>query len=245
METNSGVHLASCSAFRECPGVRRKRKAFETTARTITLKSPRRARPGGALLKPGQIIRIINQTNRRREAEFRVIGPITPPLDKLGEWGVECLRVDKNIWDIHFPPPSEDSDAHVLLRAAFAISLSLQSLSLVEVEVLETAGLLTKPCVHCGESTAWGYPKRSFELETITYQAAVSEATGGLPTLAAERRKSFRRAAQFPIRVPGLLWRNGDCPNGERLSGGFLLFQFAYVPRGPGNRGDLSIRSGQ
>jgi len=71
----------------------------------------------------------------------------------------------------------------------------------VEVEVLETAGLLTKPCVHCGESTSWGYPKRSFEVETITYQSAVKEATGQFPTLAAERRKSMRKPAQLPVRV--------------------------------------------
>jgi hypothetical protein len=77
----------------------------------------------------------------------------------------------------------------------------LQSLSLVEVEVLETAGLLTKPCVHCVQSTAWGYPQRSFEVETQTYQSAVSEATGSSPTLAAERRKSARKPAQLPVRV--------------------------------------------
>jgi hypothetical protein len=79
--------------------------------------------------------------------------------------------------------------------------LALQSLSLVEVEVLETAGLLTKPCVRCVDSTPWGYPQRAFEVETKTYQAAVSEATGGFPPLAAERRKSFRKAAQLPVRV--------------------------------------------
>jgi hypothetical protein len=119
----------------------------------------------------------------------------------VGEWGIECVHVDKNIWDIYFPPPSEDSEAHVLLSCRRCQTLSLHSLSLVEVEVLETAGLLTKPCVHCGESTPWGYPKRSFEVETKTYQAAVSEATATPPILTADRRKSQRKPAQLPVRV--------------------------------------------
>ena len=181
-------------------GVDEKGNPFETTGRTITLNRHGARIQVSRSLKPGQTVRVINQANDA-EAEFRVVGPISPPLDQVGEWGIECLRVDKNIWDIYFPPSSEDSDAHVLLSCRQCQSLSLQSLSLVEVEVLETAGLLTKPCVHCGQSTPWGYPQRAFEVETKTYQAAVSEATGGFPPLAAERRKSFRKPAQLPVRV--------------------------------------------
>jgi hypothetical protein len=119
----------------------------------------------------------------------------------VGDWGVESLHADQNIWDIYFPPSSEDSDAHVLLSCRQCQSLSLQSLSLVEVEVLETAGLLTKPCMRCAQITSWGYPQRAFEVETLTYQSAVREATGQFQTLAAERRKSMRRPAQLPVRI--------------------------------------------
>jgi hypothetical protein len=175
-------------------------KSFEAIARTITLN-----RHGARLhvprpLKPGQTVRLTNQVNSA-EAAFRVVGPTAPPVDHEWEWGLECMHVDTNIWDIQFPADEEDLDAHILLACRNCQSVSLQSLSLVEVEVLETAGLLTKPCLRCGESTPWGYPKRSFELETNAYQAAVSEATGGFPTLAAERRKSIRRQAQLPVRV--------------------------------------------
>lgn len=181
-------------------GVDEKGKPFETIARTVTLNrhGARLQVPGP--LKPGQTVRLVNHSNEQ-EAEFRVVGPLAPPLDQLGEWGVESLHVDKNIWDIHFPVADEDLDAHILLACRTCQSISLQSLSLVEVEVLETAGLLTKPCVRCAESTPWGYPKRSFELETKAYQAAVTEATGSLPTLAAERRRSLRKQAQLPVRV--------------------------------------------
>jgi len=175
-------------------------KPFETTARTITLNRHGARLQVPRLLKPGQTVRLVNQVNEA-EAEFRVVGPTAPPLDHLGEWGVECLHVDKNIWDIDFPPSTEDSDAHVLLACRNCQALSLQSLSLVEVEVLETAGLLTKPCLRCGASTSWGYSQRAFDVETKTYQAAVTEATGGFPTLASERRRSQRKPAQLPVRI--------------------------------------------
>ena len=181
-------------------GVDEQGKPFETTGRTITLNRHGARIQASRSLKSSHTVHVINQANDT-EAEFRVVGPIAPPVDHEGEWGVECLHVDKNIWDIHFPPPSEDSDAHVLLSCRHCQSLSLQSLSLVEVEVLETAGLLTKPCVHCGDSTPWGYPKQAFEVETSVYQAAVTEATGGFPTLAAERRRLARKPAQLPVRV--------------------------------------------
>lgn len=182
-------------------GVDESGKPFETTGRTVALNRHGARVQVSRLLKPGQTVRVINRTTEA-EAEFRVIGPVAPPVDQVGEWGIECLHdVGKNIWNIYFPPSGEDSDAHVLLACRRCQSMALQSLSLVEVEVLETAGLLTKPCVHCGDSTPWGYSQRAFEVETLTYQTAVTEVTGGSSTLEAERRKSFRKAAQLPVRV--------------------------------------------
>ena len=175
---------------------------FEATGRTITLNRHGARVQVSRLLKPGQTVNVTNQTNGA-EAEFRVVGPIAPPLDQGGEWGVECLRLDTNIWDVSIPPSSEDenSEARILLSCRRCQSMSLQSLSLVEVEVLETAGLLTMPCVRCGEPTPWGYSKRAFEVETQTYQAAVGEVIRDFPTLTAERRKSYRKPAQLPIRI--------------------------------------------
>src|SRR5208282_5068759 len=82
-------------------GVDEKGKPFETTGRTITLNRHGARIQVSRLLKPGQAVRVINQANDA-EAEFRVIGPISPPLDLVGDWGIECLHVDKNIWDIDF-----------------------------------------------------------------------------------------------------------------------------------------------
>jgi len=181
-------------------GVDENDEPFETTGRTITLNRHGARIQGPRSLKAGQTILLINQANDA-DAQFRVVGPISPPLDQMGEWGVECLRLEKNIWDIHFPSSGEEGDAHVLLACRRCHLLSLQSLSLVEVEVLQTAGLLTKPCVHCGRSTPWGYPQRAFEVEVKTYQAAVNAASGGAPPLTAERRKSDRKLGQLPVRI--------------------------------------------
>lgn len=117
----------------------------------------------------------------------------------MGEWGIACLQADSNIWDIFFPSTPEDADAHVVLACRHCQSLALQSLSLVEVEVLETAGLLTKTCVHCGESTPWGYSEPAFDAETDP--AARAAATRGNPALTAHHRKWLRKPAQVPIRV--------------------------------------------
>jgi hypothetical protein len=184
-------------------GTDQKGVPFETIGRTITLNRHGARIQVSGPLTPAQTIRVINDANGQ-EAEFRVVGPTAPPFEQVGEWGVECLHMDKNIWDIEFPPSDEDSDAHVLLACRQCEVSALQSLSLVEVEVLGTAGVLTKPCLRCGDSTPWGYPKMAFHLESRTYQTAVREATGQFPTqaaLAAERRKSLRTPAQLPVRV--------------------------------------------
>ena len=175
-------------------------KPFQSTGRTVTLNRHGARLQVSCRLEPGQTVHVINQANGA-EADFLVIGPLAPPLDRGGEWGIACLEMDNNIWDIHFPPSPEDSDAHMVLECRHCQTLALHSLSLVEVEVLETAGLLTKPCTYCGESTPWGYPQQVFDEDTQTFQAAVTAASGGAPHVTAGQRKSFRKPAQLPVRV--------------------------------------------
>jgi hypothetical protein len=181
-------------------GVDEEGKPFEVTGRTITINLHGARIQGPVPLMTGQTIRVINQVSGA-EDEFRVVGPVAPPRDLMGEWGVECLHVDKSIWGIYFPSSSEDADTHVLLGCRRCNSMSLQSLSFVEVEVLETAGLLTKPCKHCGETTTWGYPRRDLEVESGAGQEAERVATRTAHPLAADRRKGLRKAEQLAVRV--------------------------------------------
>ena len=180
-------------------GVDEQGRLFEATGRTITLNRHGARVQLSHLLKPGQILHVVNQLNEA-EADFRVVGPISPPLERVGEWGIECLREDTNIWDIHFPPLAEEADARALLECRACQTLALQPLSLVEVEVLETAGLLSNPCPHCEATTPWGYPQRTFEAESKTYQAATA-ADGETAPLDADRRNAPRKPAQLPARL--------------------------------------------
>ena len=181
-------------------GVDEEGNGFETNGRTITVNLHGARIQAEHLFRPGQTIRVINQSNGA-EAAFHVIGPLSPPEDQVGEWGIECLRLDQNIWAIDFPPPDEDSAAHILLECRHCLALTLQSLSLVEVEVLETAGLLTKPCAHCGKNTPWGYPLRSFENGASQDQAAGNEPADDDSPVSMDRRKMYRKQAQLPVRV--------------------------------------------
>jgi hypothetical protein len=181
-------------------GVDEQGLAFEALGRTITVNRHGARVQLSHPLKVGQVLQVINQANDE-EGSFRVIGPTAPQFDQVSEWGIESVQGDKNIWDIQFPPLEEDVDAHVLLECRRCNSLALQSLSLVEVEVLETAGLLSKPCVRCGSTTPWGYSQRAFSVEIRTYQAAVAGVTGAAPAIPSERRKSPRKPSQLPVRV--------------------------------------------
>ena len=86
-------------------GVDEEGKPFEVTARTINLNLHGASIQGALPLKTGQTIRVTNQVSGA-EDEFRVVGPISPPLDRVGEWGIECLHIDKNIWASIFPLPT-------------------------------------------------------------------------------------------------------------------------------------------
>jgi len=180
-------------------GVDEQGKPFETVGRTITVNRHGARVQLSCPLKGDQIIRVVNQENGQ-EADFRVVGPVAPLLDGVGEWGIECLAGDENIWDIGFPPLAEEDEARVLLECGRCHTLSFEALSLVEVEVLETAGLLTKPCAHCRTYAPWAYPQRTFEVDSKAYQAGAAAAAQA-PALSANRRKSFRKASQLPVRV--------------------------------------------
>jgi hypothetical protein len=85
-----------------------------------------------------------------------VVGPVSPPLEHGGEWGVECGTPDANIWGINFPKQIEKSEAKALLECHMCHDVAITRLSLVEVDVLETSGILSKPCKPCAANTPWG-----------------------------------------------------------------------------------------
>lgn len=174
-------------------------QTFEAGGRTITLNRHGARIQASRPLHTGQIIHVVNQNNESG-ADFRVVGPITAPMEKVGEWGIECIEDRENIWGIHFPPPEEGGDARALVECRKCRAAGLLPLSLVEVEVLETAGILSRHCARCGAATSWGYPEKRFELESAVLQTALAGVTEAIP-LTDDRRVYPRNPAQVPARV--------------------------------------------
>ena len=182
-------------------GVDKQGHGFETVGRTITVNRHGARVHLAHSLKVGQTIQVINQVNNQ-ETDFWVVRSITPELDGVGDWGMETVQAEKNIWDIHFPASEEDVDAHVLLECRHCRSRVLQSISLEEVEILETAGLLSNLCVRCGTTTPWGYSQEAYSLESQTDQATVAGSTVAVTTpVSSERRRAPRKLSQLPVRV--------------------------------------------
>ena len=132
-------------------------------------------------LPSGKVVQVINRISRR-EANFRVVGLVSPLTGEGGmygmlgpvaagtergrEFGVECLNEKDNFWGIYFPPLSaeEGSDSKLLLECRRCQTVALWRLSLVEIDVLETAGTLSWPCKDCRDVTSWGYAEKERKL---------------------------------------------------------------------------------
>lgn len=196
---------------------------FKGEARTVTLNRHgariQLARP----LRTGQTISLTNLLGRRR-AEFRVVGPVTPISDRGGEWGVEYLDMKENIWGIQFPPPSEaeGADSKALLECRTCHSVALVRLSLVELEVLETSGILSKPCGNCEQTTPWGHAEKQVAMagppgEPVLMEAAHAAARG------VEQRKHRRIALQMPILIRDY-YGGSEVTKTENMSKGGFCF---------------------
>ena len=103
------------------------------------------------------VVRIINLENYR-EADFRVVGPLRLADAPVAEWGVECVETDRNVWGIDFPPPlASEAEAAALLECRACHSQGLWPVTLMEVEVLDSTGVVTRACDACGKTTYWTY----------------------------------------------------------------------------------------
>ncbi len=178
---------------------------FEKEARSVILNRDGARIQISRPLTSSQTIRIVNLLSHR-EADFRVVGPVAPPTEKGGEWAVEYLNNKDNIWGIQFPPAKEGegADSRALLECRKCHSVVLVPLSLVEVDVLETSGLLTKHCQNCDGTVPLGYAEKQLAMGSPTgestmmaeAQAAVKAAATG-----AELRKHRRVCLQLPVLV--------------------------------------------
>jgi hypothetical protein len=130
-------------------------------------------------------IRIVNLENFR-EADFRVVGETRLESTDFSGWGVECLEKERTLWDIDFPPPLDPagSNAGALLECLDCGKQGLLVLSLIEVDLLESAGTLQKLCDRCGHLSTWTWaditrrPKLPPPVQAAAAQPAASPKVG-------------------------------------------------------------------
>jgi hypothetical protein len=128
---------------------------------------------------------------------FGVIGPVSEDPAKRREYGAECLDTDLNFWGITFPrlADSESSAPSALLQCRKCLTTAVLNISLVEVDVLETAGILSWPCDTCGQATPWGYAEKDPVAQQSLESSTVKPA-GDLYF-----RKHRRVCLQLPMRI--------------------------------------------
>ena len=152
---------------------------------------------------PGDDLRIINLQNLA-EADFRVVGPTRLDHGDVGEWGVECLEPGRNIWGIDFSAPlaAGNAQAGALLVCQGCKREVLAVLSLMEAEMLDATGSLSRLCDQCGEFSSWTHADISRRPQT---QPSGSEAPPP-PQRAYEPGGIERRAhKRLPIKLPVLV----------------------------------------
>jgi len=189
---------------------------FDCNAQTVDVsRHGARIRISRALAS-GQHLRVTNLVNRR-EASFRVAGPLAPMTEKGGEfgvmgpiapqaesqeeWGMESLDPNSDLWGIRFPPPppSEDSEPKALLACRECGVAELVRLSLIEVEVLETAGIFSRLCPNCRMTTPWGFAESEPAAKDPQSEPPPVPASAVFPSV--ERRRHRRALLQLPILI--------------------------------------------
>jgi hypothetical protein len=178
---------------------------FIEDARTISLNRDGALIHIFRLLRAGQTVLVFNLVTQR-EADFRVVGPIAPFTEKGGDYGIERLKRLDNIWGIRFPSPPEGgpNDPKAVLECRKCRSVELARLSLVEVEVLETAGILSRHCRRCRASRSWGFPEQKIAMEGPPGEAemfAEAEAQVRAQARGDEHRRHRRVLLQLPVLV--------------------------------------------
>jgi hypothetical protein len=204
-------------------GVDREGVKFEEDTRTILINRQgariylKRAVAAGAIL-------VITNTVARRRAKFRVVGPTQPISGEGAEWGVECLESNCTVWGIGFPPPATGQGlCAALLECRRCHAVKLCHLSLVELEVLGTSGLLVKECEACARSTSWSYKEQSITIPGDDRGTALPGPEGVNEQAAGGIRRNVRVALQLPMRVRSFRGAE-EFTRSENVSRGGLCF---------------------
>jgi hypothetical protein len=159
-----------------------------------------------------------------READFRVVGPTQPYKEQGGEYGLEALESSGNIWEIDFPELSSDEVARpkALLECRQCQTISMLRLSLVEVEVLEASGIVSRQCRACEACTPWGHIQKPIAMEAPLFEPARAEQSA-VSAKGPERRLARRVALELPALVRDF-YGGAEITQTENVSKGGFCF---------------------
>jgi len=158
------------------------------------------------LVAVNDTLRIVNLENYH-EADFRVVAPTGWAGGKINEWGVECLEPDRNIWGMDFAPPLS-GEAGVLVECRDCHRRAFWALTPMEVEVLDTAGVVQRHCNQCGRPTFWMHADVARRPEEFPPLEAVPSPLPPVKTeKEAEKRTTKRLGMKLPILVRGPVGR--------------------------------------
>ncbi len=127
-------------------------------------------------LLPDDIVLIKNLENGIEE-EFRVVGGFQSSGSRR-EWGVEALNPDSGIWGVDFVPPAEGVQPKVLIECAACKRAVQTTLSSIEYDVLLSAGLISRQCERCRETTRWKPSDQPLTAEMLDAGKPVTPAPG-------------------------------------------------------------------
>ncbi|MGH9449806.1 MAG: PilZ domain-containing protein [Terriglobia bacterium] len=187
--------------------------AFECEAHTININRHGARIRISRLLRSGQQVKVVNKLSRK-EAMFRVAGPLVPVSEKGGEFGftgpislggegeteTTSSAQGASLWGIRFPPTpeGEDESPKALLACRKCQGMEMVRLGMIEVEVLDTAGIFARACPACGVMTPWGYAESQIR---AAGEALSPPTPAGASPSAKERRKHRRVVLQMAIRI--------------------------------------------
>jgi len=143
----------------------------------------------------GRQVRLTNLDSGAK-GDFRVVRVLASSSPDKVEFGVEALVDDPTFWGIDFPPrPKKPPESRALLECRRCRTVRLLPLSFSEVDVLESGGVLLKPCAACNADMPWGYAMQAAGSGEFPPDPADRdrEALSGTLTQAGERRAFVQR----------------------------------------------------
>lgn len=190
-------------------GTDREGRAFTETTRTLAVSRHGARIQLAHFLNPGETVRIANLV-ANQQAEFRVVGPTQPPTEQGGEWAVEFHGDARSIWGIEFPTTNGgEQPCSVLLECRRCRQVLLARMSLVELEVLQSSGLVTRECAECGKATPWGHVEKQVGMPApgADLDGALRDVVQAGPS-ERSRRAAPRSLMRLPLRVRS--WYGGE-----------------------------------